>query len=238
MAFGFIKNLVDTNQKELNRFQKLVDQINHLEPDMQALKDENFATKTAEYKQRFTEGGETLDDLLPEAFALSREAAIRILGMRPYDVQLMAAIAFHQGKVAEQKTGEGKTLSAVPALYLNALTGKGSHLVTVNDYLARVGAGWNAPVFDFLGLSTGVIFQDQNMRGFVYDPEYLDESHDDPRLQHLKPVSRQSAYKADITYGTNTEFGFDYLRDNMAQSKQQKINKDITLPSLTKSTQF
>ncbi|MDP3994808.1 MAG: preprotein translocase subunit SecA, partial [bacterium] len=140
----------------------------------------------------------------------------RTLGMRLFDVQMMAAIALFEGKVAEQKTGEGKTLSAVPALYLRGLTGKGVHLVTVNDYLARRDAGWNAPIFHLLGLSVGSIVQEG--KSFVYDPEYSDTSHGDERLAHLKPSERKAAYAADVTYGTNNEYGFDYLRDNMVQS--------------------
>jgi preprotein translocase subunit SecA len=171
----------------------------------------DFSARTAELKSRLSEGA-SLDDLLPEAFALVRQASQQAIGLRPYDVQLMAAICFHEGKIAEQKTGEGKTLSAVPALYLNALSGQGAHLVTVNDYLARRDAGWNGPTFHLLGLSVGVIIHEQS---FLYDPEYLDPSHGDDRLAHLKPCTRQEAYAADITYGTNNEFGFDYLRDNM-----------------------
>jgi preprotein translocase subunit SecA len=160
--------------------------------------------------------------MMVEAFALAREAAEREIGLRPYDEQLMAAICFHQGKIAEQKTGEGKTLSAVPALYLNALTGKGCHLVTVNDYLARRDAGWNGPAFHLLGVSVGVIIHD---KAFVYDPEFTDNAVQDSRLKHLKEVSRKEAYTVDITYGTNNEFGFDYLRDNMVQRLDQMAQR-------------
>jgi preprotein translocase subunit SecA len=203
---------LDFNQKEVNRLKLKVDVVNSLADKYSRIKNPaDFAAATADLKNRLVEG-RTLDDLLPEAFALAREASFRAIGLRPYDVQLMAAICFHEGKIAEQKTGEGKTLSAVPALYLNALSGEGVHLVTVNDYLARRDAGWNGPTFHLLGLSVGVIMHEQS---FIYDPEYLDPSHGDDRLAHLKPVSRRQAYEADVTYGTNNEFGFDYLRDNM-----------------------
>jgi len=213
---------LDTNKKELNRLEKIVIQINDFEPEMKKLADAKFKSKTKEFKKRIQDG-ETLESILPEAFALVREATWRSLGMRHFDVQIMAAIALFEGNVAEQKTGEGKTLSAVPALYLRALTGKGVHLVTVNDYLARRDAGWNAPVFDMLGLSVGVIIQNQS--SFVYDPIYKDDSHGDDRLAHLKPVDRKQAYEADITYGTNNEFGFDYLRDNMVSRPEQKSQR-------------
>ena len=167
--------------------------------------------------------GETLDDILPEAFSVARVAAWRAIGLRPYDVQIISAVALYEGKVIEQKTGEGKTLSAVLPLYLRGLTGKGVHLVTVNDYLARRDAGWNGPIFDLLGLSTGAIIQES--KSFVYDPEYEDTSHGDERLAHLKTVERKLAYEADITYGTNNEFGFDYLRDNMVQDQAQMVQR-------------
>lgn len=203
---------LDLNQKEVVRLQGKVDAVNALAGKFSKLKKpEDFTAYTAELKNRLAQG-ETLDQLLPEAMALVREASFRAIGLRPYDVQLMAAIAFHEGKVAEQKTGEGKTLSAIPALYLNALTGKGAHLVTVNDYLARRDAGWNGPTFHMLGMTVGVIIHDKS---FIFDPEYFDPTHGDNRLAHLKPVTRKEAYAADITYGTNNEFGFDYLRDNM-----------------------
>src|SRR4030042_3358551 len=149
--------LFDYNLKTLNEYQKIVDKINGLEPKYKKLKKPDFSAETARLKLQ-AEHGTSLDELLPQACALCREAAARVLNQRMFDVQMMAAIAFHQGKIAEQKTGEGKTLSAVPALYLNSLTGKGCHLVTVNDYLARLGAGWMGPVFNLLGISVGVIF--------------------------------------------------------------------------------
>ena len=166
-----------------------------------------------------------LDQLLPDAFALVREATFRILGMRHFDVQMIGGIALHEGNVAEMKTGEGKTLVALLPSYLNALTERGVHVVTVNDYLAQRDAGWNAPVFHFLGLSVGVIIADAS---FLYDPEYINEEHADERMQHLKPCTRKQAYAADVTYGTNNEFGFDYLRDNMVNEvdflRQRELN--------------
>ena len=171
------------------------------------------------------EEDKVLDQLLPDAFALVRESTLRILGMRHFDVQLIGGIALHEGNVAEMKTGEGKTLVALLPSYLNALTGRGVHVVTVNDYLAQRDAGWNAPVYHFLGLSVGVIIADAS---FIYDPEYINEEHDDERMQHLKPCTRKEAYAADVTYGTNNEFGFDYLRDNMVNEvdflRQRELN--------------
>ncbi len=222
MAFSFLKNLLDTNKRDIDRYSAMVERINLHAKKYQKLKEADFPVQTSQLKQRLTEGA-NLDDLLPEAFALVREATNRVLGLSHYDVQLMAAIAFHEGKIAEQKTGEGKTLSAVPALYLNSLSGKGAHLVTVNDYLARRDAGWNGPIFHLLGLSTGVVIHSEQLRGYIYDPEYTDPEHDDLRLMHMRPCTRKEAYQADITYGTNTEFGFDYLRDNMAQNANDQV---------------
>ena len=166
-----------------------------------------------------------LSEILPDAFALVREATKRVLGMRHYDVQMIGGIALHEGNVAEMKTGEGKTLVALLPSFLNALTGRGVHVVTVNDYLAQRDAGWNAPVYHFLGMSVGVIIADAS---FLYDPEYVNEEHTDERMQHLKPCTRKQAYQADVTYGTNNEFGFDYLRDNMVNEvdflRQRELN--------------
>jgi len=214
--------LLDLNQRELDRYSKIVGEINSLETKTKKLKDGDFVKKSEEFKKRLKDG-EVIENILPEAFALAREASWRAIGLRPYDVQLQASIALFEGKVVEQKTGEGKTLSAVPALYLRALTGKGVHLVTVNDYLARRDAGWNAPAFELLGLSIGVIVQE--MKSFVYDTSYEDKSHGDIRLVHLKPSQRKEAYATDVTYGTNNEFGFDYLRDNMVQGLEQKSQR-------------
>lgn len=213
---------MDVNAREIERIKKIVERINSLEPKVKKLKDKDFAAKTKEFRKRL-EKGETLENLLPEAYALVREASYRVLGMRHYDVQLMAAVALFEGKVAEQKTGEGKTLSAVPALYLHALTGRGTHLVTVNDYLARRDAGWNAPVFHLLGMSVGSIVQET--KSYVFDPSFTDSSHGDERLAHLKPAERREAYACDILYGTNNEFGFDYLRDNMVSSLSEMVQR-------------
>lgn len=214
--------LFDLNQKEIDRLSKIVDTINEFEPKIKKLKDSDFPKKTLEFKKRLL-AGEKETELLPEAFALAREAAWRTIGLRPFDVQLVAGVALFEGKVAEQKTGEGKTLSAAAPLYLHAVGGKGSHLVTVNDFLARIGAGWNGPIYDFLGLTVGVIIQEG--KSFIYDPEFNDPSHGDERLSHLKPVERREAYTADITYGTNNEYGFDYLRDNMVQNLGEMVQR-------------
>lgn len=213
---------LDINQREVDRLKKVVDQVNSYSDKAKKLKDGDFAKKTEDFKKQVLQG-QALEKILPEAFALVREASWRTIGLRHYDVQIMAAIALFEGKVVEQKTGEGKTLSAVPALYLHALKGRGAHLVTVNDYLARRDAGWNGPIFNLLGLSVGSIVQEQ--KSYIYSPDYNDPSHGDDRLAHLKPVDRKSAYAADITYGTNNEFGFDYLRDNMVQDITQKVQR-------------
>ncbi|MDP3758600.1 MAG: preprotein translocase subunit SecA, partial [Candidatus Daviesbacteria bacterium] len=176
------------------------------------LSDKELKGSFAKFKLEH-ERGKSLDELLPEVFSFVREAAKRTIKQRHFDVQLMAAIILHQGKIAEQKTGEGKTLSATPALLLNAVTGKGVHLVTVNDYLAQRDCGWMGPIYYALGANCATIIHDS---AFIYDPKHSDTTHNDKRLQHLRPVTRKEAYQADITYGTNNEFGFDYLRDNMA----------------------
>ncbi|MBI2405575.1 preprotein translocase subunit SecA [Candidatus Microgenomates bacterium] len=208
-----LKTLFDTNQREITRLSRTAQEINSLEIELQKLKESEFAAKTAAFRERIENGTEP-QTLLPEAFALVRAASVRSIGLRHFDVQLVAAAALYEGKVAEQKTGEGKTLSAVPALYLHALSAQSVHLVTVNDYLARRDAGWMGPIFHLLGLSVGVIIQEG--KSLLFDPEYNDPSHGDERLSHLRPVTRKEAYEADIVYGTNNEFGFDYLRDNMS----------------------
>jgi len=227
--FKFLGKILDSNEKEITRLRSIVAQINEKDGEMRKIKEssqpagrQGFTRKTAEFKERLAHGA-TLDDILPDAFALVREAAHRTIGERHFDVQLMAAVTLHHGKIAEQKTGEGKTLSATPALYLNALTGRGAHLVTVNDYLARRDAGWMGPIYHLLGLSVGAIISDQS---FIYDPEYNDATAVDWKLKHLRPVTRQEAYKADITYGINSEFGFDYLRDNMASDMSQLAQRE------------
>lgn len=213
--------LIDANERELKRLSKIVSQINALEPKMKKLTDEQMLKKSDDLKKQFEKKG-NLDELLPESYALVREATSREVNQRHFDVQLIAGIALHEGKIAEQKTGEGKTNSAVPALFLNALTGEGAHLITVNDYLARRDCGWNGPIFHALGLSCAVIIHDAS---FIYDPKYNNKEASDSRLKHLRPVSRREAYQADITYGTNNEFGFDYLRDNMAQRLEDKVQR-------------
>ncbi|HZQ29779.1 MAG TPA: preprotein translocase subunit SecA [Patescibacteria group bacterium] len=210
----------DSNEKEISKISPVVFEINKLEEKISKLKEKDFLEKTKEFKERIS-SGESLDLILPEAFALVREAAKRTIGQRHFDVQLMAATVLSQGKIAEQKTGEGKTLSAVPALYLHALTGKNVHLVTVNDYLARRDAGWMGPIFKYLGLSTSSII---NQESFVYDSAYKSEALDF-RLSHLRPVSRKEAYEVNVVYGINSEFGFDYLRDNMAQDLTQIVQR-------------
>jgi preprotein translocase subunit SecA len=219
---NIFSRFLDLNAREVDRIKKIVEKVNSFETKIKKLKDKDFAKKTEEFKKRLSKG-ETLDQLLPEAYAVVREVSYRVLGMRHYDVQLVAAIALFEGRVAEQKTGEGKTLSAVPALYLHALTGRGVHLVTVNDYLARRDAGWNAPVFNLLGMSVGSIIQET--KSFVYDPDFTDSTHGDERLAHLKSAERKLAYQSDILYGTNNEFGFDYLRDNMVSSLAEMVQR-------------
>ena len=213
----------DAQKKILKRLWKKAQEINKLEPKYEKMSDKELAAQTEIFKERLKK--KTLEDILPEAFAVAREASRRILGLRPYDVQLIGGMVLHEGAVAEMKTGEGKTLVAMLPAYLNGLTGKGVHVVTVNDYLAQRDAGWNGPIYDFLGLSVGVII---NEASFIYDKEYENEEHDDERFRHLRPATRREAYEADITYGTNNEFGFDYLRDNMtsevAYLRQRELN--------------
>lgn len=218
---SFIKNFFDYNQKELHRIQEIVDKINSLEQKAQKLKDTDFPKETIDLQKKI-KSGISFEDILPWSFALVREASDRTLGQRHYDVQMIAAVAMHEGKVVEQKTGEGKTLTATATLYLNALSGNGVHLVTVNDYLARRDAGWMGTIFQFLGLSTAAIISGKSL---LYDPDYSDSDVRDPRLTHLKQVSRKQAYDADVTYGINSEFGFDYLRDNMAQSPKELVQR-------------
>lgn len=219
--FEFITRFFDYNLKQINRYKVIVKQINDLEDEVRKLADSDFPKKTSELRQQIAEG-KTLDAILPYAFALVREAARRKLGERHFDVQLMAGIALHEGKISEQRTGEGKTLSATSALYLNALEGKGTHLVTVNDYLARRDAGWMGKVYSFLGLTSAAIISDKS---YIFDPTYEDSEVQDSRLKHLKTCTRKQAYEADITYGINSEFGFDYLRDNMAQQSDDLVQR-------------
>ncbi len=216
----------DPEQRVAKRYAPLIQRINSLEPDFERLSDAELRAKTEEFRRRL-EAGETLDDLLPEAFAVVREAARRTIGMRHFDVQLIGGIVLHQGLVAEMKTGEGKTLVATLPLYLNALTGRGVHLVTPNDYLSKVGVQWMGPVYHALGLTAGVIQSignDPSMASFRYDPDF--QAQDD-RYQHLRPVDRREAYAADVLYGTNNEFGFDYLRDNMVWDLSQRVQREL-----------
>ncbi|HNN60812.1 MAG TPA: preprotein translocase subunit SecA, partial [Leptospiraceae bacterium] len=188
------------HERDIRKLLPIVEKINSLEPSLKALSNEELGAKTAEFKARLARG-ETLDDILPEAFACVREASVRTLGLRHFDVQLIGGMVLHQGKIAEMKTGEGKTLTATSAIYLNSLSGKGVHIVTVNDYLARRDATWMKPIYDLLGVSVGVI-------------------------QHnLSTEERKQAYNSDITYGTNNEYGFDYLRDNMVSEPEYRVQR-------------
>jgi len=208
------------NERELKKVQPLVEKINSLEPDLISLTDAELAAFTPKFRERLSKG-EAVDDILPEAFAVVRETAKRRLNMRHFDVQLIGGMVLHQGKIAEMKTGEGKTLVATLPLYLNALEGKGCHLVTVNDYLAKRDTQWMGPIYHSLGLSVGVIQHDAS---FLYDPAY---SGEDEKLFHLRPCTRREAYQADITYGTNNEYGFDYLRDNMKFSLEEYVQREL-----------
>lgn len=216
----------DPNAREIKKAKIRVDRINALEDGIKKLSDKQLKAKTAEFIKVIDHKKleSSLDTILEEAFAVVREASRRVLKQRHFDVQLIGGVVLHGGAIAEMRTGEGKTLVATAPLYLNALSKKGAHLVTVNDYLAKLHAGWMGQIYHFLGLSTGVIAHDS---AFIYDPEYTDDHHEDERLRHLKPVQRQEAYGADITYGTNNEFGFDYLRDNMVQELNQIVQRDL-----------
>lgn len=216
----------DPNAREIKKAQLRVERINLLEPEIKKLSDRALKSKTAEFIKRIDHNklDSSLDNILEEAFAVVRETSRRVLDQRHFDVQLIGGAVLHGGAIAEMRTGEGKTLVATAPLYLNALSKKGAHLVTVNDYLAKLHAGWMGQVYHFLDLSTGVIAHDS---AFIYDPEYTDDSHEDERLRHLRPVERKEAYGADITYGTNNEFGFDYLRDNMVQEASQIVQRDL-----------
>ena len=236
----------DAQKKILRRLWKKAQEINKLEPKYEKMSDEELraqtdrfrakidkALKTARTEQGINRKGKKrppiddtkiLNELLPDVFAVAREASKRVTGLRPYDVQLIGGMVLHEGAVAEMKTGEGKTLVAMLPAYLNGLTGRGVHVVTVNDYLAQRDAGWNGPIYDFLGLSVGVII---NEASFIYDPEYENEEHDDERFLHLRPATRKEAYAADVTYGTNNEFGFDYLRDNMTSEVQYLRQREL-----------
>lgn len=221
---NFIEKLLgDRNAREVKRAQVVVSKVRSFEESYRRLSNDELLAKTAEFRERLAQGAK-LDDLLPEAFAAVREAADRSIGQRHYDVQLVGGLVLHQGKIAEMRTGEGKTLVATAPSYLNALPGKGVHVVTVNDYLASLHGGWMGRVYQALGLSTGVIVHDA---AYIYDPDYVSEEHADGRLNHLRPVTRAEAYRADITYGTNNEFGFDYLRDNMVDDLSKMVQRPL-----------
>ena len=225
-----LRNLVnliggDPSKRVIDSYREIVDQVNGLEDAFEALSQEQLAGKTAEFRQRLADG-ETLDDIMIEAFATVREASKRTLGMRQYDVQIIGGALLHQGSIVEMRTGEGKTLSATLPLYLNALPGKGAHLITVNDYLARRDARWMAPIYNFLGLSVGVLQMSSRTEGGRFGFRVDLEKQNNQEDQHqLELVPRAEVYAADITYGTNNEFGFDYLRDNMKMSLAQKSQR-------------
>ena len=214
------KILGDPNDRAVKKYRPNVEPINSLEPDFEGLSNDQLTAIAHEFKERL-EDGDTLDDLLVDAFAVVREAGKRTLGQRHYDVQLIGGMVLHQGKIAEMKTGEGKTLVSTLPVYLNALTGRGVHLVTVNDYLAKRDAVWMGPIYHLLGLSIGCLQHDS---AYVYDPS---SEGTDPSLQSLRPVTRKEAYEADITYGTNNEFGFDYLRDNMVVEPERRVQREL-----------
>jgi preprotein translocase subunit SecA len=215
----------DPHKREVQKMLPQVDQINDLEAGYEALNDEELLAKTAEFRGRL-EQGETLDDLLPEAFAAVREAAKRTIGLRPYDVQLIGGITLHHGSIAEMRTGEGKTLVATLPVYLNALAGKGVHLVTVNDYLARRDARWMGAVYHALGMSVGILQMasrtENGKKAFLFDIDKRSPLEDQDQL---RMVERSEAYAADITYGTNSEFGFDYLRDNLTYNLKDRVQR-------------
>jgi preprotein translocase subunit SecA len=249
-----LSRFVDSNDREVRRIQPQVDEANALEAEFEALSDDEIRAQIAEIRAEIREVAtpdepsddelhhpdlerrreltkarrkreneriqKALDDVLPEVFAMGREAMKRTLGMRHFDVQLVGGVVLHQGKIAEMRTGEGKTFVPTLAAALNALTGRGVHIVTVNDYLARRDPQWMGPVYHFLGLSVGMITHDAS---FLYEPGYPTT---DERLLNLRPVSRREAYEADITYGTNNEFGFDYLRDNMVTELDQRVQRE------------
>jgi len=216
----------DPTQKYLNSLLPLVDEVSDLESDYQSMTDDGLREQTIQFRQRL-DAGETIEEILPDAFALVREASIRTTGMRHYDVQTMGGVLLHRGEVVEMRTGEGKTLVATLPLYLDALSGKGVHLVTVNEYLARRDGGWMGKIFHILGLTIGCIGPQQFSA--LYDPDYVNPGAelDDERLVHWRPCTRTEAYMADVTYGISSEFGFDYLRDNMATRREQLVQRDL-----------
>ena len=219
--FKWLNKLVDSNERETNRLRPVVAEINALEPRIQAMTGDELRALIAGFREQVERGESDLDRLIPEVFAAVREAARRTIGQRHYDVQLMGGMALHNGRIAEMRTGEGKTLVATLPVSLNAISGNGVHVITVNDYLAKRDAQWMGPIYHLLGFSVASI---QHEAAFRYDPSY---SVEDPRYNHLRPISRREAYDADITYGTNNEFGFDYLRDNMAVDLSQCVQREL-----------
>ena len=239
--FDFFGKILDSNEREIKKYLPLVEFVSAFENDVKKLSDKKLREQTEEFRKRLR-NGETLEDVLPEAFATVREASRRAIGQRHFDVQIIGGIALHQGKITEMKTGEGKTLVATLPLYLNALEGKGTHLVTVNDYLSRRDGEWMGPIYHMLGLSVGVI---NHEKSYVFDPNPKTPKTDptevkmDPEAslspeeegmgvgKFLRDVNREEAYKADITYGTNNEFGFDYLRDNMVNELERMAQRPL-----------
>lgn len=220
---AILSKIFGSNEREINKLRPIVEQINALEDKMIALDDQALKAKTQEFKERLTKG-ETIEDLLVEAFAVVREAGKRVNGTRHFDVQLIGGIALHQGKIAEMKTGEGKTLTSTLPIYLNALSGKGVHVVTVNDYLAKRDCNWMGSIYHFLGLSTACIMHDVS---YAYEPKIIDANEVSVEMENLSEISRRQAYASDITYGTNNEFGFDYLRDNMVPNIEQMSQREL-----------
>ena len=224
--FNFLKKAFDLNQKELDSLKPAVDLVNSFEPEFEKLSDEELTAKTPEFKLRLLKG-ESLDEIMPEALAVVREAIKRKVNQRAFDVQLMSAISLHKGRISEQRTGEGKTLSAALAAYVNSLPGKGVHVVTVNDYLTQVGVGWYGRALTMLGLKVSAIVHEE---AFLYDPDFTKKDEVDDRLAHLSPISRKDAYGCDVTYGTNNEFGFDYLRDNLVFELKEMVQRGPASP--------
>ncbi|MFN2186152.1 MAG: preprotein translocase subunit SecA, partial [Anaerolineae bacterium] len=223
MLKGILGKVVGgSNDREIRKLQPLVDAINALEPKMEERTDAQLRAMTDQFRRRLA-AGEPVDDLLVEAFAVVREVAKRTVDMRPFDVQLIGGIVLHRGAVAEMKTGEGKTLVATMPIYLNALLNRGAHLVTVNDYLARRDSLWMGAVYHQLGLSIGLLQSGAEQPAYLYDPAYQRDPY-----PGLRPVPRKEAYAAHITYGTNNEFGFDYLRDNVALSLERRVQRPLS----------
>ncbi|HPN96938.1 MAG TPA: preprotein translocase subunit SecA [Candidatus Moranbacteria bacterium] len=223
---SIFKKLFGSNDREIGKLRPIVEKINALELEISRISDEDLKKKTLEFREKIKNSpsyDDILDEILPEAFAVVREATKRVDQKRLFDVQLMGGIILHRGKIAEMKTGEGKTHTALLPMYLNALGGKGVHLVTVNDYLAKRDANWMGSILHFLGISTACIIHDAS---YIYEPKVKDSDEVTVEMENLRPVSRREAYAADITYGTNNEFGFDYLRDNMVQNKAQMVQRD------------